>query len=130
VFNNPEAGFNYAAEFQSAGLPWVTSSTGTTTPQRWSFPKISRSITIKNTSTGSTNLSVGFTQNGVLGSNNFVVSPNTLMVFETRVTELWIVASGGTAGYSIFAALTSVPARNMPILTGSVNSTIMWDGVG
>lgn len=126
--NNPEGGFNSAAEFQSSGLPWVTSSVGGATPQRWSFPKVTRSIIVRNTVTGSgNNLLIGFTQNGVQGSNNFVLPPGTQEVFEVRVKELWVQ---GSTNYSIFAALTTIPSRNMPILTGSLAGGGGWDGVG
>lgn len=128
--NNPEAGFGSAAEFQSSGLPWVTSSIASATPQRWLFPKVTRCISVRNTTTGSgNNIVIGFTQNGVQGSNNYVLPPNTQEQFEVRCKELWVLGQG-SAAYSIFAALTTIPPRNMPILTGSLNGTGSWDGVG
>lgn len=129
--NNPEAGFGSAAEFQSSGLPWVTSSVGGSSPQRWSFPKVTRCITVRNTTTGSGGyLMIGFTQLGVQGSNNYILPPNTQEQFEVRCKELWIMAAGAPANYSIFAALTTIPERNMPVLTGSMNGTGSWIGVG
>ena len=130
--SNPEDGFGSAAEYQSSGLPWVTSSVGSAQPQRWSFPKVTRCVTVRNvsTSSGGPFIVVGFTQNGVMGSNRFIVPPNQQELFEVRCKELWVMGLSGSADYSIFAALTTVPAKSMPLLTGSYNGVAMWDGVG
>ena len=129
--NNPEGSIGSAAEFQSSGLPWVTSSTGTSTPVRYDFPKVTRCITVRNTTTGSGGfLKVGFTQNGVNGTNYFSLPPGTDSLFEVRCKEVWIAVAGATATFSMFAALTTVPSRFMPELTGSVTGTTQWTGVG
>lgn len=133
--NNPEGSIGSAAEFQSSGLPWVTSSVATSSPQRFDFPKVSRNIVVRNTTTGSGGfLVVGFTRNGVLGTNNFMLPPGSSESFEVRVKELHVVASGASCNYSVLAALTTVSSKHMPILTGSIASgsttVSMWDGVG
>lgn len=129
--NNPEGGFGSAAEYQSSGLPWVTSSVGSSTPQRWQFPKVTRCVTIRNTTTSpGAYVQVGFTQNGVQGTNRFSIPAGQQELFEVRCKEIWISAISGSAEYSIFAALTTIPARGMPLLTGSLNGIAQWDGVG
>lgn len=131
---NPEAGIGYAGEFQSSGLPWVISSTATVgNVQAYSLPKVSRAINVRNVATGSAAngyVAFGFTLNGVQGSNRFLIPPNQSETFEVRVKEFYITGVSGSVDYSIFAALTTVPAKNMPILTGSITGSFVWEGVG
>lgn len=127
---NPEAAIGFAAEFQSSGLPWVTASVATPgTVQRWNLPKVSRSLLFRNL-TASTFLVVAFTQNGAGGSNRYLIPGGASEVFETRVKEVYVTAVSGSCDYSMFAALTTVPPKYMPQLTGSITGSQMWDGVG
>lgn len=134
--NYPQPSMGSAAEFQSSGLPWVTSSAASTGASRYDFPKVTRSINVRNTTTGSGGfLKFGFTQNGVdnvTSSNYYTLPPGANEVFEVRVKEVWIAAMGGPCNFSMFAALTTVPSKEMPILTGSVTGSTAsgWIGVG
>lgn len=132
--NNPRSSFGSAAEFQSSGLPWTTSSLAPiTAPVRHDFLKITRSITIRNLASGSTqSLAVGFTRNGIMGTNRFVITPNGSETFETRVKSLFVMSlDTTTVPYSIFAGLTTVDANEMPLLSGTLgNGDAGWNGVG
>lgn len=123
-----------AAEFQSSGLPWVTSSIANGTPIRYDFPKVTRCINIRNTTTGSGgHLRIGFTQNGVStasGTNYYALPPGANELFEVRCKEIWISSQFASCTFSMFAALTTVPSREMPLLTGSITGTLNWIGVG
>ncbi len=127
---NPEAAIGFAAEFQSSGLPWVTSSLASPgTVQRWNLPKVSRSLLVRNL-TNSTFLVVAFTANGAIGTNRYLIPGGASELFETRVKEVYVTAVSGSCDYSLFAALTTVPPKNMPVLTGSITGSLQWDGVG
>jgi len=131
--NNPPASLNFAAEFQSAGLPWVSSSVGSTSVvHRHSFHHITRAIVVRNNATGSTDsIAVGFTHNGVLGTNRFVILPGHSDMFEVRVKELYVKAVAGGPPYSILASLTNVLESMMPQLSGTLsNGDPGWEGVG
>jgi len=126
--DNPKTGFGYAAEFQSSGLPWVTSSVAPAagSPTRLDFPKVTRFITIANRDTTTNTLSFGFTFNGIRFTNNkYVLNAGQSVTLELRVKSLWIQGESGTPNYSVLAGLTTVDAKDMPELTGS-----QWTGVG
>ncbi len=116
-FNYPASGLNNVGEYQASGLPWVTSSQATTSPYQIGFPFVTNEITVTNS--GSLPLRIGFTQNGVNGSNYFSVLAGQTVSFDVRVTYVYVRSDSSTANYSMFAGLTQIPAKSMPILTGS-----------
>ena len=134
TFDNPKGGIGYAAEFQSSALPWVTSSVAPAagSPVRFDFPKVTRFIMCTNRDSGSTSLSLGFTRNGVVNSNNkFILMASQSISLEVRVKELWLQGESGTPVYSLFAGLTNIAASNMPLLSGTLsNGDPGWSGVG
>lgn len=132
--DNPKAGLGYAAEFQSSALPFVTSSTAPAagSPVRFLFPKISRFIMVSNKDATVTNtLSFGFTRNGVIGNNKFVVGGGQTVEVEIRAKELWLQGESATPVFSLLAGLTNIDATMMPVLTGTLPSgSPGWSGVG
>lgn len=130
--DNPRAGYNLATEYQSSALPWLTSSTAPAagSPVRYDFPRVTRFITLINRDAITNTLSLGFTRNGVIGNNKIIVPANTQVSLELRITSLYIQGESGTPAYSLCVGLTNVGAIEMPQLTGSLNGTPMWDGVG
>lgn len=132
MLNNPSGGTGYAAEFQSSALPWVTSSTAPASgsPVRYDFGKVTRFITVSNL--GATPLSFGFTRNGVILSNNkYILSGSQTVTLEVRVKSLWLQAETGTPTFCLFAGLTNVDKKQMPLLSGTLaDGSSGWDGVG
>jgi len=130
--DNPKGGIGYAAEFQSSALPWVTSSvapSGSSAPLRFDFPKVTRFFTVSNT--GANTLSFGFTYNGVVSSGNkYILSGSQSATFEIRIKSLWIQGESGPSAFSLMAGLTTIGARDMPLLTGSFPDGSAWPGVG
>lgn len=121
----PPAGFSFSPEYQSAALPWVTSSLATSGSAEIDFPFITRFIAITNSSTSS--LSLAFSLNGSNGNNKILIPGNTYVNLEYRVASVWIRAeASGSLQYSIAAGLTTIPANSMPSLSGSAG----WSGVG
>lgn len=133
TFDNPKGGIGYAAEFQSAALPFVTSSTAPAagTPVRFDFPKVSRFITVSNRDTAANTLSFGFTRSGVVSTNNkYILNAGQTVTLELRVRELWLQGETGTPAFSMCAGLTNIDRSNMPVLTGTLpNGDPGWIGV-
>lgn len=129
--NHPVPGWNWTSEYQSSGIPFVTSSFGVdTSPRRIDFDYVTRDITIDNG--GGSSLRVGFSHNGVNGTggdNYFLVRANTTVRFEVRVKHLFCRADTGTASYSVLAGCTTIPAKQMPHLSGSTSGSLNWRGV-
>jgi hypothetical protein len=128
---NPTGGFSLAPEFQSSALPWVTSSVASTTPLEIDFNYITRFISIINTD-ASNSIELGFTLNGMKASNsNFVTVPKGVaLTLEWRVAKVWIASNTSTAAYTLAVGLTTIPAGQMPILSGSGPDGSNWAGVG
>jgi len=121
--NNPRPGIGSVPEYQASGVPWVLSGS-VTTAQEFDFPMVSRAITVANTSAAGTFLLVGFTQNGVNGSNCFPLDGGKTQRFEVRCRDLWLKGQGGVAAsFGVLAELTAIERKQMPYLTGSLAAT-------
>ena len=140
-FQYPSSGQNNVAEYQASGLPYVThSQVAAGTVNQISFPFVANVFNIKNNSSGI--LRVGFTRNGVLGTNYFSLPVSTSFESKIRITDLFVTAEAGTLVYEVVAGLTSIVPTNFFILTGSYvgfsGSTISpinsryygYDGIG
>jgi hypothetical protein len=131
---NTGAGFGATAEYMTSALPWVSGSivTSTSAPMRVNFPKVTKYIKVR---ADQANVRVGFTANGINGTNYFLVTSGTVETFDVRVKEVYLRAHAGTGLVDVFAGLTLIPERQMSLLTGSAALTgsiagAGWSGVG
>ena len=135
--NWPPAGAGDVASYQLSAIPFVTSSAanevGTSTPIKVKFDHATRFIVVH--ASGSKDLRVGFTHNGVLGkggvsgstdaqngqnANYFVVKAGeTTPRIEVRCKELHFLSVTATTGFSLMAGLTPIRNRDFPLLSGS-----------
>lgn len=126
----PKAGMSAAGEFQSSALPYVTSSTAPAASAgctRIDFPNVTRFITISNRAADTTLLRVGFTQNGVRTTGfHYKLDGQDTVTWELRVKNLFLAGESGNVDFTLCAGLTTVDARDMPLLSGSEG----WQGVG
>jgi hypothetical protein len=116
---NYRTGPNNVGEYQASGLPYVTQSAVTTSPFNIQFPFVTNELTVKNNSDGT--LRVGFTQNGVNGSNFFTLPVSGAYSGKLRVTDLFIRSETGTLTCEVVAGLTTIPRQDFYILTGALN---------
>ena len=72
---------------------------------------------------GAIPLNVGFTANGVLGSNKFTLLTSQSFQGDIRVKDLFL-ASSGAASFEVVAGLTGIQRKNFPVLTGSLISSL------
>jgi hypothetical protein len=112
-------GIGNAASYQVSGIPWVSSSlavpaSGSTTLEI-SFPQVTKSIIVKNVSTGSVQMRVGFSENGVKNSGNFfLLSAGESFAADLKVTKVYLMSNNGTAlTASVIAGLTNIPATEL-----------------
>jgi hypothetical protein len=131
---DPRVGFNSVTEFMGSGLPWVISGSAGATATRHQFDKVSKRIIIKNHESAGTVLRVGFTENGingVSGQHYFGVDGGDTFEIDVRIKEIFLKRNGSTdVDYSLFVELTMIDSDMMPLLTGSLNGTTFWEGVG
>jgi len=131
---NTGAGFGWTNEYLVSAMPWVTGSVAVAdnVAQRINFPKVTKYIKIS--AVGSP-LRIGFTANGITGSNYFRLPANTVETFDVRVSEIYVQGDGGAVTMDIFAGLTLIDKRDgIPYLTGSTANTNApgsgWPGIG
>ena len=158
AINHPKAGPNSVPAYQLSGIPFVTSSATTEVPNGAAaaahpvevhFPYVTKTIKVRNI--GGNPLRVAFSYTGsqtpgqgaksnALTSNYFIIPPkehasnagsdNSIVDFDVRCKSIFFMGHGGTTGFSLFAGLTMIRADQFPIITGSINGTGSFAGVG
>lgn len=112
-------GIGNAASYQVSGIPWASSSLAVpasgSTVLEISFPQVSKSIIVKNVSTGSVQMRVGFSENGVKNTNNFfLLSAGESFAADLKVTKVYLMSNNVTAlTASVIAGLTNIPATEL-----------------
>lgn len=106
-----------------SALPFVTSSLISVGElHRYEFPYVTRFIDVVNRGSGpSDTITIGFTENGILNSGNYVsIDRNASVNEEIRTTVLYVSCSAGTnVDYQLFCGLTTIPSKNFLVLTAS-----------
>lgn len=118
-YQQPSSGPNNTAEYMASGLPFVSSTISSVTPLKIDFPYVTSELYLKVSGSTGESIRVGFTQAGIQGNNYFVVDSGASFPFRIRCKTLFIRSNNGTPSYSLMAAMTMVPNRSFPTLTGS-----------
>lgn len=111
-----KAGLNSVGNYQVSGIPYVTSAVAPAfggTPVKISFPSVTKFVTVKNVDTHL--LRVGFSENGVNGTNYFILDKNESFTADLKVTSIFLIgdqASAVTA--SLIAGLTGIETSMLP----------------
>lgn len=112
-------GLNNVAEYMASGLPFVTRSLALTSPPtNVQLPYVTNYVHVRNA--GSVDLHVGFTANGVTGTNYFTVPSGSYFAASFRITDLFLVGDSGTCEFELVAGLTQIAREQFYILTGSM----------
>jgi hypothetical protein len=112
--NYAYSGANSVPEYLVSAIPWVTASVVSGLVQ-YTFPQVSMFIIVKNIS--GANIKVGFTQNGVNGTNYFSLAQSEAFSGDFRTTSLFVSGSGNSV--NVVAGMTMIQTRNFPTLTAS-----------
>lgn len=122
TLNHPQSGGSLVAEFQVSPAPWLTQSTvpasGIT---GYTFPTVARHLVFRNHA--ASDIHIGFTANGVAGTNRFLVTSSGSLELDCRFTSVFIKGSSG-ASFSLFVGLTGVNQRHIAAVTGSNGYTV------
>ena len=158
-FKHPRPGPNFVPAYQVSGIPFVTSSASGEVPQAdntkapiaVNFPCVTKFVTVNNT--GTNDLRVAFTLSGSYApsevtENNVTLSTNhprnyfiireqeaggsmQSVTFDVRCKSIFFLADNtGTTDFSLLAGLTSITGSQFPTLTGSIDGTDSFVGVG
>lgn len=122
--NWPTNGEYYAPAYQVSALPYLSSSVisqGQVHLHRFSYA--TKFINVVNRgSTGVDKICIAFTSRGLEPTvGNFItLDQGDTVSHEVRTTELYVSCSAGAnVDYQIFCGLTTIPAKNFLVLTGS-----------
>ena len=122
--NWPSNGEYYSPAYQVSALPYLSSSIiSRGEVHKYTFPYVTKFINVANRGSLSTDkICLSFTERGLSPSvGNFItLDQGDTVSHEVRTTELYISGSAGSmVDYQIFCGLTTIPAKNFLILTGS-----------
>lgn len=120
--NWPQNGEYFSPAYQISALPYLTSSIiSVGTIHKYEFPFATKFINVVNRgSNAGDKLALSFTENGLRSGNYVTLDQGVSVDQEVRTTLLFISGSNGTSvDYQIFCGLTTIPAKNFLILTGS-----------
>jgi hypothetical protein len=118
----PQSGEYNVSAYQMSAMPYVTSSIiNNGEVHRYNFPYVTRFIDVVNRGSAGNTIALGFTENGVLSTGNYVTLDSGASVKEeVRTTALFISCSSGTnVKYQILCGLTTIPAKNFLVLSAS-----------
>jgi len=113
-----KAGISSVGNYQVSGIPWATSSltapSTSSAPLQVSFPSITKFIVVKNVATGSVKVRVGFSANGVKGSNYFLLDKDESFQGDIKVSSIYLLSNNGTqVPVSIVAGLTGIDSGQL-----------------
>lgn len=128
-------GLSNVGSYQVSGIPYATSSiaapASSGNPTEVSFPDVTQRIIVSNTNTASS-LRVGFSANGVKGTNYFIVAAATTtssfpsQEFRVKASAIYILSNSTTpTSASVFAELTNIDTSH---LTNSGPNGVNWSG--
>lgn len=108
-----KAGLHNVGTYQVSAVPWVTSSVAPasgSTPLQIAFPSVTKFVIVKNIdSSSSAVLNVGFSANGVVGTNYLSLAKNESFTADIKVTDLFLISNDSSpVSASIFAGLTGI----------------------
>ena len=114
TFSYPKPGLGNTNSYLTSGIPFVTSSVVSPALGEESlvieFPQVTKFITVKNTTTNSHPVRVGFSENGITGSNFFLLGKDESFTAELRVVDLHILANDANHNptVTVIAGLTTI----------------------
>jgi hypothetical protein len=121
----PKAGLNTVGNYQVSGIPFVTGvvnvPANTNTPLEIAFPSVTQNIIIHNHD-GSVPLRVGFSANGVKGTNYWIVDEENnngkgrpYVEMRVKTTKIYLLSNTTSplTGAVIMAELTGIEGYNL-----------------
>lgn len=112
------AGLNNVGSYQVSSIPYVTSTVAPPyggTPVEISFPSVTKFVLVKNIDNGNHTLRVGFSANGVNGTNYLILSQDESFTADLKVTKIYLIGNQAhSITASIFAGLTGITADQLP----------------
>lgn len=107
-------GLGHTPSYQSSGKPWAQTETVNQAGMEFSFPGVTKFISVTNGASGNGhNLKVAFSENG-LTTNYFLIGPGNTVTLEVKVTSVFVAAATAQdVAASVCAGITNIPATEI-----------------
>ena len=123
LYSPHASGIGNSAAYQVSGKPYAFTGNAPANsgdPTEIAFPTVTKQITFINNGATGEDIKIGFSHEGVDGTNYILVQPladgGVPITLDTKITNLYIISHNSThsAAYSLYAALTGVPKQELP----------------
>lgn len=109
----PVVGLGNVGSYQISGVPFATGSvpvseTGVTVVE---FPQVTKSVIVKNLTLN--NLRVGFSENGINGTNYFILGYYESFAADLRVSRIYLKGNTAPTSVTVIAGLTGIPKSEL-----------------
>lgn len=113
-----KAGLNNVGSYQVSAIPYVVRVSApivSNTPLEIKFPTITKYLIIKNIDSTSHDVRVGFSENGIKGTNYFILTQNESITLDMKVSSLFLISNDSNiVQMSVVAGLTGIDAAQLP----------------
>lgn len=105
--------------YQASSIPFLSSSIpleGGGSPTLIGFPKVTKFITVKNTTSAasaSAPVRFGFSESGVQAENYIALDNEESFSGDFRVSQVWLQASSGSTQASVAAGMTMIESSEL-----------------
>jgi hypothetical protein len=122
------AGLRNVGSYQVSGHPFLTGSKNmgsAGTEHKISFPFVTKNVTVINSGSADKEIKVHFTANSTNDdalANEHYIALNTnedSFTFDVKCKEIYVTNTVASAGFMLFASLTSIHTGSMYALTGT-----------
>lgn len=120
----PRAGLGNVGSYQVAGIPYLTGSGATIasgSTMGYSFPSVTRHITVINKSTTNVGLKVHFAEVNNWDTNNHFITLDNFgdsIAMDVKSTKVYVTSKAANGHVEIFAELTGISRDQMFPLSG------------
>jgi len=120
TFNYLKPGLGNTASYQASAIPWVSSSVAPSSGeiQKFSFPQVTKFVTVKNNSSIATTLRVGFDEKHLqysTGEYIFLSSQESISL-DVKVVNMYFMTDDATnISFSVVAGLTTIQRTEYPL---------------
>lgn len=114
----PKPGLNAVGNYQVSSIPFLTSAVAPAfggTPVEVEFPTVTRFVTVKNIDSTNRHLRVGYSANGVNGSNYIVLTQYESYTADFKVSSVFLISEEAfPISASVVAGLTGIDKTQLP----------------
>lgn len=113
-----KAGINNVGSYQVSGIPYVqrvTAPVSSNAPLRIDFPSLTKYLIIKNIDASIHDVRIGFSENGIKGTNYLVLTQFESITLDMKLSSLFLLGdSPNQVSVCVVAGLTGIDSSQLP----------------